>query len=311
VIPRVQPIRSAITVAGIVGTSANNSRIRGSNTSTADPAGERTYLGGPSDPMADLTVFLEIPNRRAIALIAIPSARCNRRISAQSSTLNTPHDPLDSNESRVSHGGQHSSGDTGLAFNRRRHTRVLSVAAFSDEVIEAYDVRLRPLAEGDVTLIAQACSDSLTQKWLPLPQPYTVDTARTFALQIAPEELASGVGIERGIEVDGQFMGVIGLKQTDWSAAKTEAGYWLGPWARGRGIATRALCAITDWALETQGVGRVEVMVATGNAASLATARNAFFIEEGLLRRAGYVHEGPVDLVILSRLASDPRPGCS
>jgi len=195
--------------------------------------------------------------------------------------------------------------------DRFSHTRVFSVSAFSDEVIEGYGVRLRPLAEGDVTLIAQACSDSLTQKWLPLSQPYTVDSARTFALQIAPQELASGVGIERGIEVDGQFMGVIGLKQTDWSAAKTEAGYWLGPWARGRGIATRALCAITDWALETQGVGRVEVMVATGNAASLATARKALFIEEGLLRRAGYVHEGPVDLVILSRLASDPRPACS
>jgi hypothetical protein len=44
-----QPIRSAITVAGMVGHSANNSR-------------------------------------RAISLIGTPSARCNRRISAQSST---------------------------------------------------------------------------------------------------------------------------------------------------------------------------------------------------------------------------------
>lgn len=37
------------------------------------------------------TAFLEIPNRRAIALIGISSARCNRRISAQSSTLITLH----------------------------------------------------------------------------------------------------------------------------------------------------------------------------------------------------------------------------
>ena len=36
------------------------------------------------------TVFFEIPSLRAIARIAMPSARCNRRISAQSSTLNTP-----------------------------------------------------------------------------------------------------------------------------------------------------------------------------------------------------------------------------
>ena len=90
--------------------------------------------------------------------------------------------------------------------------------------------------------------------------------------------------------------------------AKTEAGYWLGPWARGRGIAARALDAITDWALDSQGIERVEVLVATGNAASLATARKAKFIEEGTLRRAGYTHDGKVDLVILSRLAHDPRP---
>lgn len=50
------------------------------------------------------------------------------------------------------------------------------------------------------------------------------------------------------------------------------------------------------------------MLVATGNAASLATARKAKFIEEGTLRRAGYTHDGKVDLVILSRLAHDPRP---
>ena len=42
VIPRDQPIRSAITVAGIVGHAANSSRIRGSTSSTIDPAGRRT-----------------------------------------------------------------------------------------------------------------------------------------------------------------------------------------------------------------------------------------------------------------------------
>jgi RimJ/RimL family protein N-acetyltransferase len=52
----------------------------------------------------------------------------------------------------------------------------------------------------------------------------------------------------------------------------------------------------------------VEVLVATGNAASLATARKARFIQEGTLRRAGYVHDGKADLIIFSRLDDDPRP---
>ena len=161
--------------------------------------------------------------------------------------------------------------------------------SFADEVIESYGVVLRPLTDADVPSIAVACSDPQTQKWLPLPRPYTEESARFFALEIAPQELASGTALERAIEVDGQFVGVIGLKNTDWDVAKTEAGYWLGPWARGRGITARALAAITDWALDSQGIGRVEVLVATGNAASLATARKARFIQEGTLRRAGYV----------------------
>jgi hypothetical protein len=42
---------------------------------------------------AFFTVFFEHPNTRAITLIGIRSARCSRRISAQSSTLNTALPP--------------------------------------------------------------------------------------------------------------------------------------------------------------------------------------------------------------------------
>jgi hypothetical protein len=84
-----QPIRSAITVAGIVGNACNNSRIRGSYPSTTDPAGAREYRGGPSLAKARFTVFREIPTTRAISEIDNASARRSRRTSAQSSTPNT------------------------------------------------------------------------------------------------------------------------------------------------------------------------------------------------------------------------------
>jgi len=87
---RVHPIRSAITVAGIVGVLDSNARICGSNASTTDPAGARSYFGGPSEDNAARTVFLATPNWRAIALIAIFSDLWSRLISAQSSTLITP-----------------------------------------------------------------------------------------------------------------------------------------------------------------------------------------------------------------------------
>jgi hypothetical protein len=98
-----QAIRSAITVAGIVGHACNNSRIRGSTKSTTDPVRDRRYAGGPSAANAFRTVFFEQPNTRAITLIGIRSARCSRRISAQSSTLNT-HFPLTSAEVSITEG---------------------------------------------------------------------------------------------------------------------------------------------------------------------------------------------------------------
>jgi len=91
--PRSQPIRSAITVAGIAGYACSSSRIRGSNPSTIDPAGLRTYFGGASLAIAARTVFREIPSSRAIALTGICSARYSLRISAQSSTESTPFTP--------------------------------------------------------------------------------------------------------------------------------------------------------------------------------------------------------------------------
>jgi hypothetical protein len=50
----------------------------------------RTYLGGSWLVTAFFTAFREISSLRAIARIAIPSARCSLQISAQSSTFSTP-----------------------------------------------------------------------------------------------------------------------------------------------------------------------------------------------------------------------------
>ena len=54
--------------------------------------------------------------------------------------------------------------------------------------------------------------------------------------------------------------------------------------ARGRGIATEALRLLSDWALDTLGLGRLEVFVAPQNPAALRLAERAGFRREGVLR---------------------------
>src|SRR5262249_56675111 len=87
----VQPIRSAITVAGMSGNSLSRARTCASTTSTMEPFGARTYFGGCTDRTALRTVLRDNPSLRATALIGICSARYKRRISAQSSTVITLH----------------------------------------------------------------------------------------------------------------------------------------------------------------------------------------------------------------------------
>ena len=107
------PTRSAITDAGIDGNSASSARILGSNPSTSEPTGPRSYFGGESAANAARTVFRANPVLRTIALILICSDLCNRRISAQSSVMITPSQ---------CRGGQNSIGTRGSGFTRQRQS---------------------------------------------------------------------------------------------------------------------------------------------------------------------------------------------
>ena len=176
---------------------------------------------------------------------------------------------------------------------------------FSDDTLTFDRGRLRPLRDIDLNDVKAACNDDAIRAWLPLPIPYTDDDARDFVLEHAPKQLASGAGLERAIESEGRLCGLIGLQNTSWAVGSTEAGYWVAPWGRRRGLASTALRTMTEFAF-AQGLQRVEVRVATKNFASLNVALRAGFQIEGTLRRAGLTHDGPVDLLVLSRLASDP-----
>ena len=110
-----------ITVAGILGHACNSSRIRGSTASTTDPVDWRRYAGGASAANAVFTVFFDHPTARAITLIDIRSDRYSRRISAQSSTLNT-HILLTSAEVSITEGVRFSTaakGSVSRAVDRR------------------------------------------------------------------------------------------------------------------------------------------------------------------------------------------------
>lgn len=178
---------------------------------------------------------------------------------------------------------------------------------FPETVLHTKRLTLRPFNSSDIPDTQASCSDPLTQQWLPLPQPYTLDAAAAWCTAVAPGLRESGDGIHFAITDShtGRLMGTAGLKKTDWRAQVSEVGYWVSPWARGNGIAAEATRALAQWLLDDQKYQRLELRAAAENTPSQKAALKAGFRREGILRNAGFVHTGRVDLILFSLLPND------
>ena len=141
---------------------------------------------------------------------------------------------------------------------------------------------LRAWTEADASVLVRACSDPLTRRFTSVPDPYTLEDARMFitagrsatALPLAVTDRVAGDGV----------VGAVGLHAIDRQRGRAEIGYWTAPWARRRGVATRALAILSGWAFEGLGVERVELFAEPENEPSQAVARACGFARGDLVR---------------------------
>src|SRR5581483_4259141 len=105
----------------------------------------------------------------------------------------------------------------------------------------------------------------------------------------------------------GDIAGAIGLHTIDALNRATSIGYWLDEARSGRGIMTRACRAVITCAFRDYGLHRVEIRCATGNFRSCAIPRRLGFVEEGVLRQAGFLRDRWVDLRVFSALEQEWR----
>jgi RimJ/RimL family protein N-acetyltransferase len=83
-----------------------------------------------------------------------------------------------------------------------------------------------------------------------------------------------------------RLVGNVSLHRIDREHLNAEIGYRVAPWARGRGVATASVVAVTDWALGDLGLVRVQLLHAVENPASCRVAEKAGYDVEGTLRLA-------------------------
>ncbi|MFI1097830.1 GNAT family N-acetyltransferase [Streptomyces sp. NPDC020917] len=103
-------------------------------------------------------------------------------------------------------------------------------------------------------------------------------------LQSYADKAASDTGRLYGIRLDGVLVGGVLFRVFDAAAGTCEAGCWLEPSAVGRGLVTRAVRLLIDWAIEERGIHRVEWQVSSENTPSINVAKRLGMSRDGVLR---------------------------
>jgi len=181
----------------------------------------------------------------------------------------------------------------------------LSSVDLLTEVVRTGRLVLRPHRPDDVDAVHRATQDPESQRWLTAaPVPYTVEDARRFVEEKAARERSDGLGLPVAVEADGEFAGNAGIHFRPGRLGP-EIGYAIAPWARGRGYATEVARALADWALD-HGAARVHLYVDVRNTPSLAVARRAEFVQEGVVRGCLEYRDGTRgDAALFGRLAGE------
>jgi ribosomal-protein-alanine N-acetyltransferase len=146
-------------------------------------------------------------------------------------------------------------------------------------------VSLRAFRSSDVPMVEELATDP----YVPLigSLPAHADTAAAAAwIGRQHARLAEGVGFSFCIaDEQDQPLGFAGLWTRGLAGGRATAGYAVRASARGRGVATCALKAMTAFGWTLPDLHRIELYVEPGNLASRRTAERAGYLHEGVLRQ--------------------------
>ncbi len=116
-------------------------------------------------------------------------------------------------------------------------------------------VTLRARSLDDVDEITRMCRDPESQRWTRIPMPFARRDAEQFITDLTPagwrNQTSYGWAIEAPDDTGTRrFAGNIDVR----AGARPDIGFMLHPWARGRGLMTRAVRLATRWAFDTVGM---------------------------------------------------------
>jgi RimJ/RimL family protein N-acetyltransferase len=140
---------------------------------------------------------------------------------------------------------------------------------------------LRPPNAQDLDAVEGACSDPDIPRFIPLvPVPYGRADAEAW-LEMAAREWQGGIERTFSILDEGRepkLQGVVTVRLREGGTV----GYWLAPWARGRGVMSASVRAVVQWAVVECGIKRLQLTTHPANVPSQRVAERAGFRRVGI-----------------------------
>lgn len=143
---------------------------------------------------------------------------------------------------------------------------------------------LRRWTDEDVEALVEAYRDPTLRRFTWLPVENVGDARRWLTLQQdgwASRRRFSFAVVEEPVGASaGRLVGNVALKTPDLASGSAEVGYWTAAYARGRGVASRALDALTHWAFAAfaaEGLDRLVLNHQVDNSASCRVAEKTGF----------------------------------
>ena len=178
-----------------------------------------------------------------------------------------------------------------------------------DPPLQTDRLALRPWRRTDLGAVVEACQDADIARFAAaVPSPYGEAHARAWFAALEPARVA-GRRLELAIahRDSDDVLGAIVLSNVEHAYRRAMVSFWVGPSARGTGVATHALRLFAAWALGPLGLMRLELFVEPDNTSSQRVAERSGFVREGLLR-SRWVNAGQRrDSVVYGLLADDLR----
>jgi RimJ/RimL family protein N-acetyltransferase len=145
---------------------------------------------------------------------------------------------------------------------------------------------LRPPEPGDADAIYEACQDPEIQRWTGVPSPYLREHSTGWLERAAAERAAGKALAFLAVDDEGTLLGNFSLMELDHTPDYGEIGYWVAKEARGKGVASRAVALLRDYAATELGLEVIELIIHEGNQLSRRVAERTGFLDIGELRVA-------------------------